>query len=923
MRNTSRILMALFIALLVTTTAFVVVGHSAAANHAEKAAPESPYLVRTLTYKDIMQMMKKWGVREPGKNYNVIVDGHGTGLAPPTLEEYLDMIGRKYVEDVKKPVLRSSVDLSQSSYFPPVGNQGQQGSCAGWATSYYANTYLQAKIHNWRDVSQGNSEHIMSPAWTYNMVNGGQDQGSFFDQHYKVQKTIGGASWKAMPYRDTDYTSWGDEDAWRSAPMGRIEDYETTSATNIDVIKSWLNDGSLVNFAINANAYDAAFRDGNYIMSYQEYYSYASSPNHAQTIVGYDDSVYDDGDRGAFLVVNSWGTSWGDHGFFWITYNAFARGISQGHNYAYRVVASKPNNPHLLAVWKFSSAPTRQDTATVGLQNGGSRQAYWEGSNYRLPSFMCMDMGEFESEWQNGKTTFYVKIGGTSSGTISSFKIEYYANGYDPGNPTDVSSESPDVPARVPGTVTNTYEGGGPGPTPEAPKVVSTYPEDGATNVPTTLSHIYINFSKNMDLNSLHDAISITPSVDFSIGTNGDNAHIVLNLGGGPGPTPEEKTEGNSQEGTLLASVYYAYTTAQTFRLSEDGDVTSVELYMLRVGNPPYDCKVEIRALDSSGYPTGSVLGTTYISASQVGTSLSWVKAKFSSAVHLRGGVSYAIVLSMNGGDSNNRYRWGVVDGDVYSNGVLWQKQSGTWYSFSGYDASFLVHYTVGKSSAVRAEQTLENDTTYTVKVSTAAKDTDGNHMENDYVFSFSTGGGPGPTPTEKTEGNSQEGTLLASVYWQYTTAQSFRLSEDGYVTSVEVYLLRVGNPDTCTVYITTLDSSGYPDQVLGTAYISASQVGTSLSWVKVTFSDPVYLKGGVSYALVLYMNGGDSNNRYRWGVVDGDVYSRGILMQYNYYYGWNSYSGYDASFLVHYTTERTEAYQFFYSYAPIDIPFY
>ncbi len=904
-----KILIALVMALLVATT-FLGVAESAAANMPNQGTSQASgisYTLRTLNYRDIMHMMESIGVREPGKNYNVIIDGHGTGFAPPTLEDYVDMIGSvEYVESVKNYKPRASADLSTSPYFPPVGNQGQQGSCVGWATSYYSNTFLQAKIHDWRDVSQGNTQHIMSPAWTYNLVNGGQDQGSFFDEHYKVMKTIGGASWATMPYNQNDYTSWGDEDAWRSAPIGRIEDFQTTSVKNIDVIKSWIDSGSLVTFAINAKAYDSAFSDGNYIISWQEYQPYQGSPNHAQTIVGYDDSVSDDGDRGAFKVVNSWGTNWGDHGFYWITYNAFTHLY---WNEVYRPVASKPNNPHLLAVWKFSNPPSREDNATVGLENSGSREAFWKGSSYPLPKFMCMDMGEFESDWKNGDHTFYVKIGGSSSGTMSSFKIEYYANGYDPGNPTDVSGESPDVPASVPGTVTNTYSGNGPGPTPEAPKVVSTYPKDGATHVPTTLSKIYINFSKEMDMDSLKEAISITPSVNFTIEANGDSAHIVLNLqGGGPGPTPNEKTEGNSKEGKLLASVYSLYTTAQTFQLSEDGDVTSVDVYMMKVGNPPKDCTVQIVELDSSGYPTGDVLGTTYISAGDVGTSLSWVTTKFSEPVHLQGGVSYALVLSMNAGDSQNRYRWGVVDGDVYSKGVIEQKSGDEfygWHAYTKYDASFLVHYTTGSKAAIRdTNETLKPNTTYTVKVSTAAKDTNGTHMEDNYSFSFSTGGEePGPTPNEKTEGNSQEGDLVASVDYAYTTAQTFQLSEDGDVTSVDLYMMKVGNPPKdCTVQIVELDSSGYPTgDVLGTTYISASDVGTSLSWVTAKFSEPVHLQGGVSYALVLSMNGGDSSNLYKWGATSWNAYSKGFLWQKMYGF-WLPFTGYDASFLVHYT---------------------
>lgn len=39
------------------------------------------------------------------------------------------------------------------------------------------------------------------------------------------------------------------------------------------------------------------------------------------TVVGYDDNKY----GGAFRIVNSWGTGWGDGGFYWVEYNEFAR----------------------------------------------------------------------------------------------------------------------------------------------------------------------------------------------------------------------------------------------------------------------------------------------------------------------------------------------------------------------------------------------------------------------------------------------------------------------------------------------------------------------------------------------------------------------------------------------------------------------
>lgn len=47
--------------------------------------------------------------------------------------------------------------------------------------------------------------------------------------------------------------------------------------------------------------------------------SSSASPDHAVVICGWDDSK---GTRGAWLVKNSWGTSWGYNGYMWIEYGA-------------------------------------------------------------------------------------------------------------------------------------------------------------------------------------------------------------------------------------------------------------------------------------------------------------------------------------------------------------------------------------------------------------------------------------------------------------------------------------------------------------------------------------------------------------------------------------------------------------------------
>lgn len=59
--------------------------------------------------------------------------------------------------------------------------------------------------------------------------------------------------------------------------------------------------------------------------------SYSAPPGamegHAVTIVGYDDTV----EGGSFQILNSYGSEWGDNGFFWMTYQDYMKSASQAY----------------------------------------------------------------------------------------------------------------------------------------------------------------------------------------------------------------------------------------------------------------------------------------------------------------------------------------------------------------------------------------------------------------------------------------------------------------------------------------------------------------------------------------------------------------------------------------------------------------
>ncbi|MFX1311478.1 MAG: Ser-Thr-rich GPI-anchored membrane family protein [Promethearchaeota archaeon] len=424
------------------------------------------YLAEYITREKIEEMRRQSELIVPNRESNHIIDGHGTGYMPLSAEELESLIGKVSLIDVipesGSPKFGDSADISTEIYFPVVGDQGGQGSCTAWANAYYAYGYMEAKDYGW-DASSGNTDYLLSPAWVYNKV-AAIDYGSAPVEVAQLMIDWGVSTLTTMPYNDADVDSWGDEPAWREAPYHRPLSYTPiifTGPTTIDTIKGLLDSGVPVTFAIDANQfYGGGFAD-NWILSSSEYAYAPYSLNHAQCFVGYDDAITDDGDVGAFRVVNSWGSGWGDSGYYWVTYDAFSEFAVDPYQAILYYDDRIDYNPSLISTWEFSATPTRMDdiiTLGVGLHESpfDTIIPLYDGDGVNLfPDFMALDISEFQSYYDaDPDVYFFLEIGSsTTTGTISSFLIERYIGGV----LQEISTESPDVPKDTPGYVYGTF----------------------------------------------------------------------------------------------------------------------------------------------------------------------------------------------------------------------------------------------------------------------------------------------------------------------------------------------------------------------------------------------------------------------------------------------------------------------------------
>ena len=414
------------------------------------------------TEADIEDLKTRFGERSDDEEYVPVttVDGFTTGLAAHTADEWQQLVGELMIYEVESvpEALPSAIDLSDNPEFPVVGNQGSQGSCAAWAATYYSYGYLEAVDNGWTGASLGDLEQLVSPAWTYDMVNGGRHVGPWMDTNMMVIRDWGVATMATMPYDQDDFTSWGSPEAFREAPLHRASEVgylEYDHATTVEAIKALVVSGVPVSFAMDANEYSSGFGDGNYIISSSEYAS--TDLNHAQTIVGFDESVSDDSDLGAFRVVNSWGADWGDSGYYWFTYSALEELGSLGVLNLNFIVDIADYEPTLLGVWHFDSAPSRGSSMSVRVGAiavpENTKTPFFDGGfNTRevFPAFMCLDMTELASTfWSSGG--MHLSIGDARvSGVVSSFRVEGYEPTFASGVASQLSEQSVDVPTENP-----------------------------------------------------------------------------------------------------------------------------------------------------------------------------------------------------------------------------------------------------------------------------------------------------------------------------------------------------------------------------------------------------------------------------------------------------------------------------------------
>jgi len=208
--------------------------------------------------------------------------------------------------------------IDWSGGMPAVGDQGSQNSCVGWSMAYAYRSFQEQVQRSW---GLGTTSHLFSPSYIYNQLNGGTDGGCSPVKAANLLVSQGCDTLDDMPYNSRDYKTQPTPEQIARAGYFKSASWASVAvndpAARIDNLKAALTNTPLqAGFYVYWNTgWDSS---GNINSADLASGTYAGS--HSVMLVGYDDSHATADGIGAFKILNSWGSRWGQGGYGWISY---------------------------------------------------------------------------------------------------------------------------------------------------------------------------------------------------------------------------------------------------------------------------------------------------------------------------------------------------------------------------------------------------------------------------------------------------------------------------------------------------------------------------------------------------------------------------------------------------------------------------
>lgn len=211
------------------------------------------------------------------------------------------------------------------SKFPPIGNQGRYGTCVSWAVAYNTKTAVSGMKSNLNSSQLANPANQASPKDLFTAIpddkKGTNCSGTNFESALTVMQERGVASLQTVPYNNlSGCSSSNTQSSWTQEANQNKINYWRKIDPSVNTIKQNIANNIPVIFGARLGDNFMSWSSDDVISSHTSFDNVGIHSYHAMVVGGYDDAK---GPNGAFKVINSWGTNWGDSGYIWVDYNFF------------------------------------------------------------------------------------------------------------------------------------------------------------------------------------------------------------------------------------------------------------------------------------------------------------------------------------------------------------------------------------------------------------------------------------------------------------------------------------------------------------------------------------------------------------------------------------------------------------------------
>lgn len=230
------------------------------------------------------------------------------------------------IPDVDPPYDDDDLDslpeaVSLEQYFPPIGNQGNYGTCVAWSVGYNLKTALNAIEKHWTPDQLADPFYQTSPKDLWLGIPSSEKnsycKGTDFEPAFSVLIMKGVSNMRDVPYHNLGACKGN----VRGDTNNRLASFNHVvyngGLPTVKQLQAYLKDTVPLVISANLGEKFMSWSSDDVLTSDNQLQIGEEHAYHAMVLVGYDDAKH------AFRIRNSWGPQWGDEGSIWVDYDFF------------------------------------------------------------------------------------------------------------------------------------------------------------------------------------------------------------------------------------------------------------------------------------------------------------------------------------------------------------------------------------------------------------------------------------------------------------------------------------------------------------------------------------------------------------------------------------------------------------------------